>query len=217
MLTITISGLPARNSHQCHNIGYCNNVCTHHSYSLFRSLLWPSSDFLSINWHHLALKMMSQFVDFQLTLAIISQLLWSLYLVSVLMKLRQRTIWGLWIEPGCFSSANHMPVLQRLSCGWLKQNKNIYKRSHSEKCVLISGKNSFHLVFMNYTFKTLPRGREECFKNQMLKWNGYKNMWSSILLYFFFWISNALIKIKEQVAFRRSGHRNSLTLGHITE
>lgn len=56
-----------------------------------------------------------------------------------------------------------------LSCGWLKQNKNAYKRSHSEKYVLISGKNSFHSMFMNCTFKTLPRGREECFKNKMFK------------------------------------------------
>lgn len=123
---------------------------------LFRSLLWPSSDFLFINRCHFASKVMSQFGDFWLTLVVlIDQLLLSLFLVSVLMKLRQSTIWGLWAGSGFFFLLQTICQHSKwFSCGWLKQNKSTYKKSLSEKYVLISGKNSFHFLFSNCTFKT---------------------------------------------------------------
>lgn len=53
-------------------------------------------------------------------------------------------------------------------------------------------------------------------------WDDYLNSFYKILFLLFSELFSwnkwyILIKIKEQVMFKRSGHRNSLTLGHITE
>lgn len=135
---------------------------------LFRSLLWPSGDFPSINWHHFAWdesvwELVAYFSSSPLPVA--PEFVSGINFDEVKAKHNLRALDWVWF----FSFTNLCQFSKGLSCDWLKRNKNTYKRSNSEKSFLISGKNSFCWVFRNCTFKTLPRGREECFENKMLK------------------------------------------------
>lgn len=85
------------------------------------------------------------------SVVLIYHLLLSPYLITILMKLRQRTTWGLQVGSIFFLFQTICQCSKGLSFGWFKQNKNTSKRSHSEKYLLISDKNSFHLVFTNCT------------------------------------------------------------------